>query len=327
MLRINDDAEDYISTVKFSDFHEGILLSASWDASLKIFDTNPAGGALKAIYRASGPVQDAAWSPDGRTVLCTGLSRVLERFDLEYDTNSIVGGQHEEPVKSLVVDNRNGFAITGSWDASLQQIDLRSSDHQFFQTQGKVYDMDLVDNLLAVAHSNRRISLFDTRHLKNPLEMRETPLKYGSRCIKLSPDKEVYVVSGVDGRVAVEYVSESQRDMGYAFKSHKIKTPEYDLLNPVHAIEFHPKFGTFFTGGSDGHVCLWDRRAKKRMKQFNKLPASVMAMDLNDTGDRLAVAIANDDFISDPLNMGQKKLPDCGIYIQHLSESDVRGKV
>lgn len=57
----------------------------------------------------------------------------------------------------------------------------------------------------------------------------------------------------------------------FAFKCHRARTPEEDVVYPVNALAFHPG-GTFATGGSDGFVGLWDRHRKKRIAQLRKCP-------------------------------------------------------
>lgn len=39
------------------------------------------------------------------------------------------------------------------------------------------------------------------------------------------------------------------------------------MVYPVHAIAFHPTYGTFATGGGDGVVNIWDGDNKKRLFQ------------------------------------------------------------
>lgn len=43
-----------------------------------------------------------------------------------------------------------------------------------------------------------------------------------------------------------------------------------DVIYPVNAIAFHPKHGTFATGGSDGIVNIWDGANKKRLCQLHR---------------------------------------------------------
>jgi hypothetical protein len=55
-----------------------------------------------------------------------------------------------------------------------------------------------------------------------------------------------YVLSSVEGRVAVEYFDPSPEAQSkkYAFKCHR----QGDLVYPVNAMSFHPVYGTFATG-------------------------------------------------------------------------------
>jgi cell cycle arrest protein BUB3 len=56
----------------------------------------------------------------------------------------------------------------------------------------------------------------------------------------------------------------------YAFKCHRAKVDGKDTIYPINAVAFHPKFGTFATGGCDGFVNIWDGAMKKRLCQFHK---------------------------------------------------------
>jgi cell cycle arrest protein BUB3 len=46
---------------------------------------------------------------------------------------------------------------------------------------------------------------------------------------------------------------------------------------------------TFATGGSDGHISIWDHTAKKRMKAYPKYPTSVSALTFSPDGKKLAI--------------------------------------
>lgn len=50
-----------------------------------------------------------------------------------------------------------------------------------------------------------------------------------------------YVLSSIEGRVAVEYFDPSPeiQKRKYAFKCHRIKEKEIELIYPVNAIAFH----------------------------------------------------------------------------------------
>ena len=63
-----------------------------------------------------------------------------------------------------------------------------------------------------------------------------------------------YVLSSIEGRVAVEYLDPSPevQKRKYAFKCHRNKDGDVEHIFPVNAISFHKEYNTFATGGSDG---------------------------------------------------------------------------
>lgn len=79
------------------------------------------------------------------------------------------------------------------------------------------------------------------------------------------------MVGSIEGRVGVEYITESETSKPFSFRCHRI-TDMYntELIYPVNAIAVHPTYGTFATAGSDGTVCVWDSVAKKRLAYFTK---------------------------------------------------------
>lgn len=84
-----------------------------------------------------------------------------------------------------------------------------------------------------------------------PEQVRESSLKYQTRCIRCYPNGTGYALSSIEGRVAMEYFdnSEQVQTRKYAFKCHRKSEAGRDLVYPVNAIAFHPVFGTFATGG------------------------------------------------------------------------------
>merc|ERR1712019_114547 len=111
--------------------------------------------------------------------------------------------------------------------------------------------------------------------------------KHQIRCVKMGLDQRLYVCSGVEGRVAVEYFDpEEDQQARYAFKCHRVKDGKGgETVHPVNAIAIHPVHGTFATGGSDGGVCIWDAHAKKRLWRLsNPFDTSVSSMSFSGDG-------------------------------------------
>ena len=77
------------------------------------------------------------------------------------------------------------------------------------------------------------------------------PCLRGSISLFLSP--QGFVLSSIEGRVAVEYLDPSPevQKKKYAFKCHRIKEDGMECVYSVHAIAFHNRYNTFATGMCD----------------------------------------------------------------------------
>lgn len=189
---------------------------------------------------------------------------------------------------------------------------------------GKVFSMDSHGHRLVVAMANRKISIYDTRKLdpKQAELETETLLKHQTRAVRCFPNGMGYAVASIEGRVSLEYFdrSEEQQKKSYAFKCHRRVEGGTEYIFPVNAIAFHPKFGTFATGGCDGVVNTWDGENKKRLYQYSKYQTSIAALSFNQQGTKLAVAA------SYTFEQGEKDHPLDAIFVRDVNENEVKPK-
>ena len=102
----------------------------------------------------------------------------------------------------------------------------------------------------------------------------------------------------------------------YAFKCHRESTTVY----PVNAIAFHPKYGTFATGGCDGTVVTWDGLHKKKLASLPKFATSIAALAYNHDGSELAIAS------SYTFEEGERDHPRDEIFVRPILDSECRPK-
>jgi len=191
---------------------------------------------------------------------------------------------------------------------------------------GKAFDMDVdpTHKRFVVATSGRRNCFIDIR---NPSEAeivldRESSLKFQTRTVRFfRPDGVGIAVGSVEARVGIEYLDElgvpaPKGHKKYAFKCHRAN----DRIFPVNCIEFHPKYGTFATGGCDGTVVLWDGLNKKKLTTLPPFPTSVAALAFDPTGTELAIAS------SYTYEGGEREHPRDEIYIRPVLDSECRPK-
>lgn len=180
-----------------------------------------------------------------------GLDNTLIHYDLNTHTEQILG-THDDGIKCVEFSTKVNGILTGSWDKTVKLWDAREKHcvATYEQSNGKVFSMNCIDEKIVVATSDRKVIIWDLRNMKAYLMRRESSLKFQTRAIKIFPNKEGYVMSSIEGRVAVEYFDPDPdiQKRKFAFKCHRIKENDIELIHPVNAISFHNIFNTFATG-------------------------------------------------------------------------------
>merc|ERR1711862_719283 len=155
------------------------------------------------------------------------------------------------------------------------------------------------------------------------ISRRESLLKHQLRALKIGIDPQFYASGSVEGRVGIEYFDpQDNQNSRYAFKCHRVKNESGDeVIHPVNAIAFHPVYGTFATGGSDGSICVWDPNAKKRLWKLNPFNTAVSSLDFSSDGTMMAIGVS---YIFDD---GDKTpIPANELVIRRIEDAEVMPK-
>lgn len=321
-MQIQNAPGDVISAVKFSPQGNKFLLVASWDSCVRLYDV--VTNSLRHKFYHSSPVLDCAFLDAMKTV-SGGLDNIVKMYDLNTHAENVLGS-HNAGVKCVESCKMLNAILTGSWDKSVKLWDLREKEcvGTYEQSNGKVYSMSCIDEKLVVATSERKVLIWDLRNMVNYLERRESSLKYQTRSVRCFPNKEGYVMSSIEGRVAVEYFDPNPevQKKKFAFKCHRAKEGDIELIYPVNAISFHSVYNTFATGGSDGYVNIWDGFNKKRLCQFHLYDSSISSLCFSDDGSTLAIACSYMDEAETPPD----PYPKPTLYVRYVNEQETRPK-
>lgn len=328
-VELPDAPRDGISSLKFSATNPDLLLCASWDKSVRFYNTDT-NTMLGSHSHHTTPVLDAAFNAQSDAIFSAGLDCNLIKHDIESgQTVSVNSDVHTVAIKSVEYADMHSLALTGGWDKKLCMWDDRQKCGlvHSIELPGKVYAMSASKDMLTVAMSDRHVNVYDLRHLPAPYQRRESALKFQTRCIRTFPSAHGYVISSIEGRVAVEYfdTDHAAQSKTYAFKCHRQNIQGSDYVYPVHALAFHPLHEmSFATGGADGVVSVWDGANKKRLRQFNKYSSSVAALSFSADGKKLAIA-SSYCFEHGEKSSSEQQDPD-SIFVKTISETDVRPK-
>ncbi|XP_076461955.1 mitotic checkpoint protein BUB3-like [Babylonia areolata] len=319
-FKLNNPPGDGVSAVKFGPTSSQFLLVSSWDDSVRLYDVVANDMRLK--YQHMAPVLDCCFQ-DAVHSYSGGLDRVLKCFDFNTSTERIVGS-HDAPIRCVEFAPDVNVVISGSWDSTVKLWDPRGPNAAgTFNQPDKVYTMSVCGDRLVVGTYGRRVLVWDLRNMGYVQQRRESSLKYQTRCIRCFPNKQGYVLSSIEGRVAVEYLDPSPevQKQKYAFKCHRIKEEGMEKIYPVNAVAFHNVYNTFATGGSDGFVNVWDGQHKKRLCQFHRYPTSIASLAFSNDGSVLAIAS------SYLYEQGESdNVPEDNIFIRHVTDQETKPK-
>jgi len=320
-FRLKNAPEDGISSVRFGPNSSQFLLVSSWDKNVRLYDVT--NNNLRVKYSHQRPVLSCAFQ-DPIHVWSGCLDGKLKSFDINSNQESVIG-MHENTIRCIEFSNEINAVVTGSWDGTVKIWDARTNSCTGTYTQpDKVYTMSLAGEKLVVGTASRKVWVWDMRNMGFVQQKRESSLKYQTRCLSCFPNKQGYVLSSIEGRVAVEYLDPSPevQKRKYAFKCHRNKDGDVEHIFPVNAISFHKEYNTFATGGSDGLVNIWDGQNKKRLCQFHKYHTSISSLSFSNDGSTLAIACSYMYEDEHP----PEKIPEDAIYIRSVSDQETKPK-
>jgi len=315
---LQSSQSDGISALRF--WQDSLLLVSSWDSSVALYEITE--GKQKLSYRHRAAVLDVCFSDKFRA-FSGGLDRSLKMYEFASGAETILG-THTDAIKCVSFSAQKGLLFSASWDKTLKVWDNRASTplQSSHDLPGKAYSMDLVQDRLVVATSDRHIHIYDVRKLDEPVQRRISSLKYQTRCLRCFPNGTGYAVSSVEGRIAMEYFDPAPdvQKKTYAFKCHRQTIDGVDTVYPVNALAFHPGYGTFASGGCDGTVSVWDGENKKKLRNWSHYPTSISSLAFNASGNVLAVAA------SYTWEEGEREHPKDSIFIRNIRDVDVKPK-
>ena len=307
---------DSISSINFHSIDPDVFLATSWNGGAYFYEASTTKCLAKVDMQS--PLLDGIFNPvDKSSAFLAGLDGHVTL--VQQNRKNTVIGKHKSPCRSLAIVNQR-ILTSGSWDKSIMLFDLASMTKASspIVLPGAVYSMDSIDNYLVVGMEDRQIYVYDVRKPQEPVQKRESSLKYQTRAIKCFP--RGFVCSSIEGRVAVEYLHEdSGKEQRFAFKCHRQIQNNSEIVHSVNALAIHPgRKMTFATGGSDGNVYMWDLEHKKRIKHLVSLDTTgISSMSFSPDGGTLAVAGSH------CFERGQVNSGDPKILLKRLTESDI----
>lgn len=292
-----------MSDLSFSS--QGDFLSvSSWDNKVRIYEIQSNGmNQGRAMYEHLAPVLSTRWTADGTKVISGGCDNEVKLYDVASGQSTQIGA-HDAPVRVVRFaecgPSNTPVVVSGSWDKTLRYWDMRSPNPVgTVELPERLYAMDTCQKLLVAGTAEKKFVIIN---LDSPtVKFRETtsPLRWQTRLISCFIQGDGYAVGSIEGRCAIQYVSDSeQKSKGFSFKCHRelknVGGRQENKIFSLNAICFHPVQGTFATCGNDGTVTAWDKDTRHRLKAFNSINGCISAANFNKAGTLFAYAKSYD---------------------------------
>lgn len=276
---------DAVSSIRFAPLSNNLLIS-SWDSNLRLYDVD--GSLLRLEAPSQAGLLDCCFQNES-LAFSAGSDGCIRRCDLHSGTTETIGNHHD--IATCVgYSDETGLLFSASLDKNIMSWDMRSAKPLVYLinmgAEVESISLSRSDFMVAVGAS---VKIYDLRNLERPVHLKESCTKI--RIKRISSFPRGYAVGYVDGRVALEFLDQSNLNEGYTFRCHPKSMDGRAHLVPINDIVFNPLVsGTFVTGDNDGYIITWDNESKRRLYEFPRYPNSVASLSFNHGGDLLAIA-------------------------------------
>lgn len=323
---------DLLSCILFSPT-EDVLAVASIDDSVLLYNCqSPDGINPRLISRFHAPSPVLATTHSAHACFAGLVDGSVRQLDYENMNMALpllppARGAAHGIGHLRAVPNAN-LLVAASFDGTLTYLDPRAPRVCHQHSASKIFAMDVTNNRVSVARAAQTVDTFDLRALDSPCITRPSGLRFQVTALRCFPSGAGYALGSIDGRVAVEHYDATANNYAFKCHRHRDKPAGVDMVYPVTLLLFH-RYGSMFTSGSDGHVCVWNWHRRKRMKQFSTVDAAPKAlshMDVNHDGSVLAVGAGDDLYLRETGSGPAMPYVRSKVYLRPLAEADCKPK-
>ena len=262
-----------ITAIRFFPKTAHLLLSASADAKIKIFDVFREQELLRTYSGHTKALTDAEFSPAGERMLSSALDRYMKLWDVE--TGTCLSRFKTGAIPHVIKFNPSAphEFLAGMSDKKIVQFDTRvPPDSDNSMTQEYDHHLGPINTITFVDEDRRFITTSDDKSLRAwdinipvPIKFIAEPYMYALTRASLHPSGKHALFQSGDNQIVVYAAGDRFRqNRKKSFRGHNTSGYAID-------VEVSPDGGLVASGDSGGFVCFWDW---KSCKMFHKIKAS-----------------------------------------------------
>lgn len=241
-----------------------LLLSASMDTKIKLWDMYHEGHCLRTFLGHSNAVRDITFSNDGRRFLSAGYDEQIKLWDTETGACLAAQSFHGVPVCVRFHPDQQHVFLAGMDDRRIVQFDLNADQitQEYNEHQGAVNTITFVD-------MNRRfVSTSDDKSLRAwdydipvPIKLVADPLMHSMPSVTLHPSHRWLACQTMNNSISV-FSAENFKARKKAFRGHT-------TAGFACQVGFSPDGRFLSSGDSQGDMVFWDWKSGHQLKRLH----------------------------------------------------------
>ena len=255
-----------ISTLKLLPRSGHLLLSASHDTTVKLWDVYHEGSCLRTFLGHSGAVRDVAFSNDGRRFLSAGYDRQVKLWDTETGAclDSFTNGKTAYCVTFHPDEDKQHIFLSGMSDKKVLQWDMDT--HTI--TQEYTSHLGPVNTITFVDHNRRFVTTSDDKTMRGwdydiPVVIKyiADPTMHSMPAVTLSPNHKWLAAQSMDNQILTFAADGFKQNRKKVFKGHNV-------AGFACQVGFSPDGKFLSSGDGEGNVCFWDWKSTRLLKRL-----------------------------------------------------------
>lgn len=232
-----------------------LLLSASMDTKVKLWDIYHQGNCLRTFLGHSKPLRDVYFNNDGTQFLSASYDKQIKLWDTETGACLRAFGAGDVPncVRFNPNEDKQNVFLAATNDKRIVQFDTRSGE----VTQEYVGHMGAVNTITFVDNNRRFVTTSDDKTLRVwdfdipvVIKLVAEPTMYSLPTATLDPSGHWIAYQSMDSQVAI-YSSQTFKNRRKAFRGHSVG-------GAACQVGFSPDGKFLSSGDGHGNVVFWD---------------------------------------------------------------------
>ncbi|MBW0544466.1 hypothetical protein O181_084181 [Austropuccinia psidii MF-1] len=244
-----------------------LLLSASMDSRVKLWDVYHDGKCLRTFMGHSKAVRDVTFSNNGQRFLSAGYDRQIKLWDTEtgHCVQAFSNGKIPYCVKLHPDDDKQHIFLAGMSDKKIIQYDMRSGDitQEYDQHLGPVNTITFVDEnrRFVTTSDDKTIRAWDF-DIPVVIKYIAEPAMHSMPAVGIHPNNKWLAMQSLDNQILIYSADSFKQNRKKRFAGHTIAGYACE-------VGFSPDGRFLSSGEGSGNMVFWDWkscRITKRLK-------------------------------------------------------------